>query len=124
MNNSYHVELGRHSLIPDCCIRFFIVEWMPGLNTNKLYKRAIDGWGYVPCPKCLNENHKIKIRICEKDCGRDCSDDFREKWGEHDSTYAIVRNLDHYVISRDSGADQARMYRPGPLPNVDRRERI
>jgi len=78
----YHTEYGRHSLIPDCCIRFFVEEWDPFFE-NKWRGTAYEGaireqaYDYVPCPQCFYTNKRVKIRICMDECGHECDGEFK-----------------------------------------------
>lgn len=76
----YDTLYGLHSRIPVCCIRFFIDEWahMYKGRDRTAYGKALDAShaGYVQCPACLGSGHKVKIRICINECGRECREDF------------------------------------------------
>lgn len=82
--SAYHRAYGKHSNIPDCCIEFWLTEWLRefrdelGTGWSSPYARAINraGWGYVPCPECFGGGFKIKVRDCAKECKRDCRKDF------------------------------------------------
>lgn len=79
---SYHRAFGAHSKIPACCIEFFINEWDRGewwQNEGNWYRQAVDaaGFGYVPCPKCLGMRNKVKIKLCDEECGGDHHRDFK-----------------------------------------------
>lgn len=84
MKNSetqYHIAYGRHSLIPECCIVFYVTEWHPFFETKwrgTAYNKMLDEskFNYVACPDCFFSDNLIKIRICDIDCGRDCYKDF------------------------------------------------
>lgn len=70
----YTFIYGRHSGIPDCCIRFFLDEWdLHSLYVSKHhpYVRLIDGlmWGYVPCPRCVARRNHIRVVQCDLECG-------------------------------------------------------
>lgn len=77
----YHSAYGRHSLIPGCCIKFFVEEWSPFFET-KWYGTAYEEiiheskFNYVPCPRCFFTDNLVKIRICREECGKDCYNDF------------------------------------------------
>lgn len=80
-DTAYHISYGRHSLIPECCIQFYVTEWHPFFE-NKWRGTTYDdminksGWGYVPCPKCFFTGQQVKIRLCDVECGRACYKDF------------------------------------------------
>ena len=68
-----HIEFGRHSLIPECCIEFWL-EFCYKAPLPAPYLAAygewieICNWGYIPCPFCVIRNNKVKIHICGKEC--------------------------------------------------------
>jgi hypothetical protein len=80
MSRERDIAYGRHSLIPECCIKFYVEEWETEWKGHTPYGRAVDfsKWmgHYVPCPKCLGEGNLIRIRQCLGDCGRECWRDF------------------------------------------------
>ena len=82
MTKQQHIEYGRHSGIPECCIMFFVGEWDREIITGwdeTPYARAIHkcGFGYVPCPECLGTHNKVKIIDCVREHGRDCRFDYQ-----------------------------------------------
>jgi hypothetical protein len=81
----YHIAFGRHSLIPECCIRFFVEEW----DARELWRnRSLwfvrmnrkDNVQYVRCPDCLVNGRRAKIHFCDGECAKD----FLEKEVSHD----------------------------------------
>ena len=96
--HQYHIEYGRHSNIPECCIAFFISPFWDKTPTyaeekvayrNKMreaakkfghfhpnqkscdypYERGIwVHWGYIPCPSCMESGFHQEIHICSEDC--------------------------------------------------------
>ena len=73
----YHRAYGRHSLIPECCIKFFVDEWLPNYINHwrdTAYNKTINKskYGYVPCPKCFKDKKLVKIKQCETECKKEC----------------------------------------------------
>ena len=63
----YHVELGAHSNIPECCIRHFINR----SNITESTEAALmagSRWRHAPCPVCRAANKHVKIHICASEC--------------------------------------------------------
>jgi hypothetical protein len=79
MSNSRDIAYGRHSLIPECCIAFFIGNWERELADRTLYWKTVyeSDWGYVPCPQCLVTRTRVPMRYCLRDCKRECWKDFK-----------------------------------------------
>lgn len=81
----YHIMYGLHSLIPACCIRFFIDEWdgrdLYRTPEGGLYRRALQASRshYVQCPNCLGRGNVVKIRNCRTECGRACNEEYAAK---------------------------------------------
>lgn len=78
---AYHFAFGRHSNIPECCIRFFVNVW----DAQALWRhddlplvRAINSSdaGYVQCPACLASGRVVQIVDCAIECGGDHYRDF------------------------------------------------
>lgn len=77
VSKEYHIAYGRHSLIPNCCIQFYVTEWEPFYETKwretayheLIYKSEYD---YVPCPACFFGNNRVVIRDCVTECKRNC----------------------------------------------------
>jgi hypothetical protein len=83
-DKAFHTAYGRHSNIPDCCIRFFVEEWdgkelwrRQDIPIVRMIRRARAG--YVLCPACLQSNHVVKIRQCRKECGKECVNEFWDR---------------------------------------------
>ena len=68
---NYHIECGRHSGIPECCIDWFIGPW----QTVKTF-----GWAwalywrennkdvdveYIRCLKCIKDSVIIDLKECD-----------------------------------------------------------
>jgi hypothetical protein len=78
---AYHRAFGEHSLIPNCCIEFFVNEWdskelwrqnsLPIVKANN--ERPTQ---YVMCPECLVNNREVKIHFCDDRCVKEY-----RKWG-------------------------------------------
>lgn len=82
MTKNQHIAYGRHSKIPECCIKFFVNGWDKEIIWGweiTPYARAVKvcSFGYVPCPECLGTNNKKEIVDCERDCGRECRQDYQ-----------------------------------------------
>jgi hypothetical protein len=85
-DDAYHRAFGKHSNIPDCCIDFWLTEWLTvfqddGSGWKHPYARAVNSskWGYVPCPECLGEGNRIKVKDCSIECGGEHRKDFKNK---------------------------------------------
>ena len=77
MSRQRDIDFGRHSRIPECCIKFFVDEW--DCEKESVHRRNMDKgptWNYVPCPECLAAGNKVHIRYCEIECHRECWRDF------------------------------------------------
>lgn len=60
----YHIEFGRHSNIPDCCIEWFIGGWSRIWDNRRAsapYRVDVE---YVPCPTCLKAQRFVKVHVC------------------------------------------------------------
>lgn len=79
MTRERDIAYGRHSNIPECCIMFFVDEWDFTKRTKhrKLLWESSPRWNYVPCPKCLKENRRAHLRMCEAECGKKCWLEFK-----------------------------------------------
>ena len=71
----YHIEFGRHSNIPDCCIEFWLGEWGRILNKPEAERHRVDV-GYVPCSKCLEEKRFVVVHRCNG-----CDEPIKAKYG-------------------------------------------
>ncbi len=71
----YHKMYGKHSNIPYCCITFWCTEWESVMSFY--YKSYVSLWesveaklgktyGYIPCPKCLENKRWNKLHVCDK----------------------------------------------------------
>ncbi len=69
----WHIEFGRDSGIPDCCISFWIDEFSPsvGIDYKKekmwvaFYRTCYpQNIFYIPCPKCVMNKTFIEIKNC------------------------------------------------------------
>lgn len=74
----YHIAFGRHSLIPECCIQFWVNVWDPRSEYGELLRSKnhidkADRYNYVPCPDCFAEGKRVVIRRCARDCRGVCS---------------------------------------------------
>ena len=115
----YDIQYGRHSNIPECCIRFFVEEWAPKqlyLQTNLPVVKAVrkSKARYVQCPECIAQKIVVRLRLCLTDCGRDCRLDFLEG-GQSDRQIVVVRNVDGDLVPASARADEAGMHGSTPL---------
>lgn len=62
-SRAYHVEYGRHSNIPDCCIAFWLGRWQSIFDKPEGERHRVSV-GYVPCPKCLEEKRFVAVHQC------------------------------------------------------------
>lgn len=68
MTSNQHTLYGKHSGIPDCCIKFFITNW-PQLLIKVGHARHRDPIAeYVRCPSCLATNRLVQIHYCNNLC--------------------------------------------------------
>lgn len=72
------VAYGRHSLIPECCIQFYITDWDNHRTLATHYCTMVQhsDYNYVPCPKCFFRGIRQEIRICDEECGKECWKEF------------------------------------------------
>jgi hypothetical protein len=54
---------GTCSGIPECCVAFFVNDWKFGNHPNR-GKHMKAGYGYIPCPACLESGNRVEIRHC------------------------------------------------------------
>jgi len=80
-SRQWHVEYGRHSGIPECCIEYFIESWW---KKGRKLSGYDPGTNYVRCPRCVATDNLVEARRCETDC---CvfQKQLREHWGVTDS---------------------------------------
>lgn len=81
--NAYDIEYGRHSNIPECCIKFFIKEWQqiwPDRWKSKLYFKGYSHVGYVPCRKCQDEKKYAVVHLCVGKTCESFNDILRQKY--------------------------------------------
>jgi hypothetical protein len=70
----YEINCGRHSGFPDCCIKFYVTQWIWHDIDSKFrsdyFKRLdkVNAPGYIPCPKCLKTQNFIEVKRCPKSC--------------------------------------------------------
>lgn len=68
---SQFVTCGRHSGFPDCCVWFFMSQWLPAYLQRTTffeeYGAKIDEAmpGYVPCPTCLENKTFVEVKRCD-----------------------------------------------------------
>lgn len=79
-DKAWHIAYGRHSLIPECCIQFWVKEWLDA--PYKLFSVPVH-YNYVPCLNCLKKNRLVKIKDCDTACFGPgiCSRIFRRAYG-------------------------------------------
>lgn len=68
MTNIEHILFGRHSNIPECCIKFFIVEWNQNQDETAYERDPNKQIEYVRCERCLKENQYFPIHKCTLQC--------------------------------------------------------
>ena len=68
--HNYHVRYGRHSNIPDCCIRFYLTEWQQHWFDETYRRRHLGrvSVGYVPCASCISNRTFIHVHTCDRLC--------------------------------------------------------
>jgi hypothetical protein len=78
MSKERDIAYGRHSLIPECCITYFVNAWEYERRLDTPYSRDVhnSSYNYVPCPECFAKKRKAKIRLCINGCGRQCWKDY------------------------------------------------
>ena len=59
---------GKCSGIPDCCIEYFVGEWLSS-GCDRIKRPDLPSWGYVPCRNCVTSGNRVVVKICRKgDC--------------------------------------------------------
>lgn len=75
------IAYGLHSLIPRCCVDFFVGAWDREFELGTFYAHVIFGskWAghYIPCPECLSNDNFVRVKDCILECGRECWKDFK-----------------------------------------------
>jgi hypothetical protein len=82
MSRERDIAYGRHSRIPECCIRFFVDVWaareMWREDTELVKAVHASRARYVQCPDCLkHQKLPVNILLCRIDCGGDHMEDFK-----------------------------------------------
>ena len=69
-----HWSCGKHSGIPECCIRFFIGPWAKIYQNDErreaywdIMRGALPTAEYIVCPRCIAEKRVFPTEKCE--CG-------------------------------------------------------
>lgn len=62
----YHILFGRHSNIPECCIKFWLGPWAHHTVKQQYVYQTLAFPNYIPCPDCVENKRVAKIHICEK----------------------------------------------------------
>jgi hypothetical protein len=63
------ILFGRHSNIPDCCIKFYTQEWLKArFSTRMNLWDRMPSWGYIPCSKCVETGNRIQVHSCTAEC--------------------------------------------------------
>lgn len=72
-----HRKFGEHSGFKECCIDFWLNEWIHAFDDkpskqqilySKEYLRSIPNPGYVPCPTCKETRDFVKVHRCGPEC--------------------------------------------------------
>ena len=67
----YHVECGRHSGIPECCIIWFTGPWKTVRTFGEewaaywIKNNNIEGVDYIRCPECIDKSIVVDIKGCD-----------------------------------------------------------
>jgi len=65
----HHIKCGTHSGIPNCCIEWFISNWIPVFYVDRDFIQKHHSKNgdaeYIRCPKCIEDNLIIKIKKCD-----------------------------------------------------------
>ena len=81
-------EEGRHALIPECCIEYFVNTWLPSTNDHTFNAKIYPAYKkltrpiedalryhdnrfpiqYVMCPECIKTSHVVAIHMCKAKC--------------------------------------------------------
>jgi len=68
---NYHVECGRHSGIPECCINWFIGPWRAVLTFGEEWaaywkkNNKDEGVEYIRCPECIKKSIVADLKGCD-----------------------------------------------------------
>ena len=67
---NYHVECGRHSGIPECCIKWFIGPWRTVLTFGEEWasywqKNNRENVDYIRCLECIDKSIVVDIKECD-----------------------------------------------------------
>lgn len=65
----HHIQCGKHSGIPECCIEWFVSTWLPAYFVNhdfvQKYHSNNGDVGYIRCLNCIKDNLIVEIKECE-----------------------------------------------------------
>lgn len=68
MTNIEHILFGRHSNIPECCIKFFVTEWSQNQVKTAYERDSEQKIEYVRCLRCLKEKQYFPLHKCTLKC--------------------------------------------------------
>lgn len=100
----FHIQFGRDSGIPECCIQFYVNEWVdictnyPKMFTmyhNQLQLRRKtmgQNWNHTPCPTCLYSGKVVKVIKCAAPWK------FNIKSNKKPQTFYPIIDSDGYII--------------------------
>jgi len=71
VDSGRHIECGKHSGIPECCIDWYIDVWSSVVVRVPVLWRAYwdynetESTNYIRCPECIENKSVINIRECD-----------------------------------------------------------
>lgn len=117
VTNQYHIEFGRHSGIPDCCIEFWLGWWDEEFNTPEQmdysYFLHHSPWGYVPCPTCIQNDKRARIVDCDWECPDKCRDYYKGR--DYARQTALARPVASHKLPTSARTDKTVMRKPFQL---------
>ncbi len=63
MTRAEHIEKGRASLIPECCIMWWVDHDIRDFSREQILAPC----QYVPCPDCTEGQRFVQIHICDQE---------------------------------------------------------
>lgn len=82
-----HRAFGVHSGFPKCCVDFFMGPWSSIKIKDRVASPSYRAkWGYVPCPRCVKENRRVKVHTCTMSCYDFLKSEIysEERWKRHE----------------------------------------
>lgn len=65
----YHISYGIHSNIPDCCIKYWLFDFMQSVDSFAenlaLRRQSRLPYNYIPCLICIKKRKVNKLVRCE-----------------------------------------------------------